>query len=210
MSTMTPKQYYTECCKNADKGLLAQGNLQDCKSIGVLNNVKQLALAAGYFDSNHIIDLIKMKKQQNKDVSNKVKNFEKFVQWVSVDPFFVTSFSDMQLDLLNKLMASEIAIILHIDASGNIVAPPEDVLKRIYLYVGCIALSILQEDQKLIFPLLEMISSAHDAFTICSLLEQFADAFQRKFNKPLRITKVVTDFSFDILNAACKAFNKKI
>lgn len=37
-----------------------------------------------------------MKKQQKEDVKNEVPGAEQFVQWVSADPFFVTSFSDKQ------------------------------------------------------------------------------------------------------------------
>lgn len=106
-------------------------------------------------------------------------------------------------------MASEEFITLNLDASGSMVSAPEDVINRIYLYVGCVALGILDEDRKLIFPLLEMISSAHDAFTICKWLEEFIRAFEKKYKKPPRISKVVTDFSFAILNAISKAFNKQ-
>lgn len=63
IATMTPKQYYTECCAEADKNLKDQGNLQKCKSTAVLNLLKHQALAAGDFDRNQIIDLIKMKKK---------------------------------------------------------------------------------------------------------------------------------------------------
>lgn len=103
-------------------------------------------------------------------------------------------------------MSSEAEIVLHVDATGSIVSAPEDVMSRIYLYVACVALIILEEDQKLILPLLEMISSAHNTFTIFSWLEEFRDSFIKRYNKPSRISKLVTDFSFAILSAASKAF----
>lgn len=66
IATVTPMEFYKESCDNADKQLVAEGNLQDCRSIDVFNVLKSQAYAAGDFDKNHITDLTKMKKKNKR------------------------------------------------------------------------------------------------------------------------------------------------
>lgn len=183
------------------------GNLQDCKSMQTLNNVKSESLAVNDFDRDHIKDLSKMKQQQLYDVKYKVPGAEHYIQWVGENPFFTFSFSEKQMQVLRDLMKSGVDIVLHVDATGSIIASPEGVETRIYYYIASLALQNLEEETKLLLPLIEMISSAHDSFTIGTWLGQFRAEFIKKFNVSPLFSHFVTDFSYAILNAGCKSLN---
>ena len=64
-------------------------------------------------------------------------------------------------------------------------------------------------DKKLILPLAEFISTAHDSRTISSYLYTIKYEIERTLNKKtFRVAPIIcTDFSFALLNAACNVFN---
>lgn len=150
-----------------------------------------------------------MRDDQLHSVQHRVPGAEVFIQHVSSNDFYVHSFSAFQIKILQQLLASGQPITIHCDATGSIIKAPDGVIKRIYYYVLSVALPILDEKRKVLFPLLEMISAAHDSFTISTWLGKFKDEFIRQVGSWTAPDHFVTDFSFAILNAASSAFNNE-
>lgn len=128
---------------------------------------------------------------------------------LSSNDFYVHAFSNTQIKILQQLLSSGQPITIHVDATGSIIRAPEGVEKRIYFYVLSVALPLFEEKTKILFPLLEMISSAHDAFTIETWLAKFKNEFIRQVGSWTAAAHFVTDFSFAILNAASSALNRE-
>lgn len=204
---MKPKNFQKMCRDNADKSLLAEGNLQDNFSTQTIFNLKSEALKMYDLDPDHIKDLTKLKKQQEEAVANKEEGAEQYIRWVAADPFIVIIFSDKQMEVVRYLMAQGVQNVLHVDATGSVVAQPDGILTKVYYYVASVALTIQDEDQKLLLPVFEMISSSHDSFTIATWIGLFISTFYKKYSCYPVFHDFVTDFSFAILNAASKAFN---
>lgn len=207
VAKMNPKAYRKLCRENADKTLIADGNLQVNVSAQTVFNLKQEALKLFDLDPDHIKDLTKLKKQQQEDVQNKVEGAEQYIRWVVADPFVVTIFSDKQMKVIHNLMKAGVEIVLHVDATGSVVAQPDGIDTKVYYYVASVALTIQDEEEKLLFSVMEMISSSHDAFTISTWFDNFSSEFHKKYDCYPLFHDFVTDFSFAILNAAAKSFN---
>ncbi len=207
IATLKPKEYRKISRSNADKALLRDGNLQGNLSSQTIYNLKQEALKYFDLDPDHIKDLTKLKKQQEEGVANKVEGAEQYIRWVVADPFVVMIFSDEQMKVIHDLMKEGVQIVLHVDATGSVVAQPDGIDTKVYYYVASVALTIQDEEEKLLFPVMEMISSSHDAFTISTWFNHFSSEFYKKYDCHPLFHDFVTDFSFAILNAAAKSFN---
>lgn len=161
----------------ADGNLTSQGNLDTIKSKTTYEHLKSVVLSEHDLDKDHIKDLSKQREKQLYEVSHNIPGSEVYIQHVSINSFFVHSFSASQIQILQHLLQSGKPITIHVDATGSIVKSPEGVIKRIYYYVASVALPNLDEKTKMLFPLSEMISAAHDAFTIETWLRNFKNEF---------------------------------
>ena len=194
VSKMTTKQFQKLCRDSADPNLLADGNLQRNYSRQTVNNLKEEALKYFDLDPDHIKDLTKLKKQQEEAVKNKVEGAEQYIRWVVADPFVVMIFSNSQMQLIRDLMKQGVEIVLHVDATGSVVAQPDGISTMVYYYVGSVALTIQDEEEKLLMPVMEMISSSHDAFTISTWFSHFCSEFLKKYDCEPIFHDFVTDF----------------
>lgn len=209
LRTMGVRQFAKLRRDEADKNITCQGNLDTIKSKEVYFNMKSEVLSENDLDKNHINDLSEMRKQQLNDVKLHLPGSELYIQHVSHNDFYVHAFSSTQIKVLQQLLASGLPITIHCDATGGIIRAPEGVDKRIYYYVFSCALPILDEKVKILFPLIEMISSAHDALTICEWINRFKFEFRKQVGAWIPPENFVTDFSFAILNAASSSLNNE-
>lgn len=145
------------------------------KSREVYAHLKSVVLSENDLDKDHILDLSKLRKKQLDDVKHHVPGSEVYIQLVASNEFYVHAFSSTQIKILHQLLSSGQVITIHCDATGSIIRAPDGVEKRIFYYVFSCGLPILDEKTKILFPLIEMISSAHDAFTIETWINKFKD-----------------------------------
>lgn len=206
---MGTREFAKEMKDKADRNLTALGNLDTIKSKPVYSNMKSTVLGESDFDKDHIKDLSKMREKQLHDVRHNIPGAEVYIQHVSSNDFYVHAFSSTQIRILQQMLSREEEITLHVDATGTIVSAPEGVEKRIYYYVASIALPLEDGGPKMLFPVSEMISSAHDAFTIETWLRKFKDEFSRQVGSWTPPAHFVTDFSFAILNAVSSGLNNE-
>lgn len=203
------KNYRSRKIQESDKELRSKGNLQDVYSEPTLRRVRCEGLALQDMDQNDIMDLFKRREKQILDVKNKTEESEIFLQNVSAGPFFVFSFSEQQIQVLLKMISDGDIVVLYVDATGSVVAAPQGITNRIYYYTGLLSLSICDEETAVLFPLLEMVSASHDAYTIGCWLRKFRFTMSQVTNKWPVFNHLVSDFSYAILNAAADALNRE-
>lgn len=209
LRSMGVREFAKKRRDEANRNLTSQGNMDTIKGKEVYANLKSVVLSENDLDKDHIVDLSKLRKKQLNDVEYHVPGSEVYIQHVASNDFYVHAFSSTQIKVLRKLLSSGQVITIHCDATGSIIRAPEGVEKRIYYYVFSCALPILDEETKILFPLIEMISSAHDAFTIETWINRFKDQFKRQVGTWIAPDQFVTDFSFAILNAASASLNNE-
>lgn len=199
LRVMGVKEFSKNQRRAADGNLTSQGNLDTIKSKTTYEHLKSVVLSENYLDKDHIKDLSKQRDKQLEDVLHHVPGAEVYIQHVSSNSFYVHAFSASQIRILKHLLDSGKLITIHVDATGSIIKAPEGVEKRIYYYVASVALPNLDEKIKMLFPISEMISAAHDAFTIETWLRKLKDEFIRQVGAWIAPAHFVTDFSSAIL-----------
>lgn len=176
MQNLTAEQHREKCLNKADKVLLKSKNFQDIKSTSVFHNVRSELMAENDNGIDDINDI-------NLEMMN-VKKEDKWIQDLSLNPFFVTTYSNKQVKLLKIIRKRfpDKEITFYCDATGGLVRKPKNVKKRVFNYslilpVHCTK-DITEPTEPL--PIAEMISSQHDIKTIRKWLGDMLDCSTRK------------------------------
>ena len=161
------------------------GNMDHVKSDSVLRKVRSEVLGHNDRHKDDIFDLCLMQRTN-----------DEYIKSVG-QPFHVYIYSMEQLKIALK---NEGFIILHLDATGNVHSRPKFVKQRPFYYAGVIVSTFNQR----IVPILEMYNCQHDTTSIGIWLAKFkAFCIHNKKKWPL-FKRVVTDFSFALINATLR------
>lgn len=186
-----------------DMNLKNSGNLQNFKSLDVLNTVRSEALAELDFDKDDIKDL----KKQQKENGNLYR--------IGTDPFTVYMLSKEQIEIVLKLTKLNNKICVHVDATGSVIRYPvsQEIemkegknTKPIYFYTCVVNIIASKKKTRINFPILNMITSSHTIYSVQIWLEFFKYVVKRKLLWP-PFSEVISDFSKVNLHAVCSAWN---
>ncbi|CAG9771384.1 unnamed protein product [Ceutorhynchus assimilis] len=172
---------------------ILNGNLRDIKSEDVYRKIRHEEVSKLDRHQDEIFDLILMARENS------------YIYRV-FEPLTVYIFSAEQLDILNFIKKGQNKIVLHLDATGQIVHQPPHIKnpQKIFYYAGV----VWHSSTATICPILELITSMHDAFSIGSWLNAFqAYCMKNKLKWPIFST-IVTDFSFALMNAVNYYWNR--
>lgn len=187
---MKPFKYRENTILTVPQKSIRRGNLECIKSESVIRKVRSERLSLLDRHEDDLIDMVMMHRQ----------NFD-YIQSVGV-PFFVYIWSKQQLDLI--LSESNTGLpILYLDATGKIIRKPSPKNKRIYYYAGVIHMA----KNRRVCPVVEMVSSTHDGGSIGVWLAKFKIYCLLNLKKWPVFSKIVTDFSYALINAVCEFWN---
>jgi len=123
-----------------------------------------------------------------------------YIQQLGIYPFHVLFFTEGQLLAYVAQCKTAAGATVHVDATGSVVS-------RIPGQKATFYYCVLLADGNL--PILDILSSRHEAAWIQSLLQSFNSAVRRVNNGRLVTPRyVVTDFSYALMHACIQAFNE--
>jgi len=168
-------------------------NLQGIKSDDV-KKIRSEALTADDYDKDGFHDIVLM-------CNDKENNL---VQHVGIPS--VHCYSKEQLDILKKLIKKQKSVTGYLDATGTLVRKIDKNSKKVLYYVLVVNVP-LPRNSSVTYPVVEMISSAHNIVAISQWLNAFkAFVLKHKLAWPV-FTNIVTDFSYAQMNALCIGWN---
>lgn len=184
LQQLKPAEYRRQTIINASPVLIKLGNYQNIKSPEVTRRARSEALSRHDNHKDEIFDIMLLMRIDSSYIK------------CAGQPFFVHMYSLEQLEICKQVQKTE-SLTLHIDATGGVVRPPPTAEKRVLYYAGVIRVRKINS----VIPILEMISTCHDSYSIGNWLLNFKSfCAKQKIRWPL-FPQVVTDFSFAIINA---------
>lgn len=203
MMHMLPSEYRRFSENTMNKNLSRQGNLQDSPSNVVLNKMRNETLGSLDYDKDYVYDILKMKISAELNNEN-----DAYIRRFYLDPYMVISFTKAQFNCLLLLMEKFGKLYMYLDATGSVA---RHYAKKLFYYAGVISAKIDPSNKKetaRLLAALEFLSGEHDAFNIYVALSLYKNCFHQMFpDKEWPIGHCVTDFSFALLNAVCRAWN---
>lgn len=167
-------------------------NLHLVKSDATLRKIKSQSSQQLDRNKDDLLDLIEMQRDH-----------PEYLKEICI-PFNIKMYSSEQLTVLKSQASDSYLPLIYFDATGGVVRNPiPSFKKRIYFYTAVTQIV----KSKRIFPIFSMISACHDSNTIFKLLNDFRYFCEENKYWPA-FSGIVSDFSFAILHAAIKAFNK--
>ena len=126
-------------------------------------------------------------------------HFNGYIQQLGLYPFHVCFFTEQQVQTYVDQCRSEYGAVIHLDATGSVVSRIRDQKRTLYY---CLLLS---EGN---LPILDILSSCHEAAWLQSLLTTFNGTVRRVNNGRLVTPRhIITDFSYALMHACINAFN---
>lgn len=195
--TATPETFYRSI--QIDETLMEEdNNLQDIKSISTLSKAKSEYLNKLNNDQDHFIDISKEMQ----------KTKSEFIKFVAMNPYMVIAHSNLQLTALKKMMQNGGEIVCHIDATGNVVAPPACITKRVFYYAIVIVFKTNSNDKNAsVVPLSELVSSSHTTDDVGIWLHKVRHFVTNYIKQWPVINRAVTDESWVQLHSICENWN---
>lgn len=192
-----PTNVYLEKLSTMNEPELLAGNVTACHNPQVIKQAGYQLKKSSYLSDDPIYELKVAKKSLRAAIGNELRGY---IQDVALSPFSVTFYMEEQVQALVRTCGRGNDTVLHLDATGSIMSriPQEGTP-----YYYCLLLADLN------LPVLEFLSTTHNAFRICAALQQFIS--QCRAISPSCIIQpsvVVTDFSLAMIYAVIEAFNK--
>ncbi|RLU17545.1 hypothetical protein DMN91_009781 [Ooceraea biroi] len=184
---------------NASEKLLEAGNLNDVYSLTILQKIASENNSKDDLDPNYYAY---MRKLIDKTKENwKGTHIQGFIQQWSLEPFYVTLFTEKQIKILLSL--GEGKTCCHFDATGSLFFSPPGITKRLYYY------SLILPGNKDCgqFPVAELISSVHSTTYICHFFKLIAVSLKKLTTRTPAIEKIETDFSLALIQGAIEGLN---
>lgn len=111
----------------------------------------------------------------------------------------------MQSKILKKVLRDAAAydniVVFNFDATGNIVAQPQHIQKRVYYYALTIRLYVAGDKYGFVVHLGEMVTSSHNVQSVKHFLDEFKHFMVKELKQSRLCDKIVTDMSFVNLNS---------
>lgn len=186
-----PLKFRMEAVKKSKSRLLQVGDCQDIKSDCTLRKIRSEALGSKDRDKDDFIDMHLMK----------IEN-PRYIQFIS-NPFQIHLYSQEQIHLILAETTTQRKPILHFDATGTVIKIPSFSDSSCLYYAGVISLS----SSGRVCPIFELLSSQHDSSSIGVFLIKYKSyIIGSKITWP-PFERVVTDFSFALINSICYFWN---
>lgn len=206
---MYPEDYLMFCQNGVNQQLYARGHLQDLISATTATKIRNEGLFNELdYDRDDIIDILKMKLGDDYKFNVSKEAADIFIRRFNLDPFAVLMYSNAQLTLLRNLSQADDDLKMFFDATGGVARHAK---KRVYYYCGVCAVKKNVDDIKekaRLQPMFEALSGEHDAHNLRLLLEDIKKDYEVKYpHSKWPIRYAITDFSFALINAICKAWN---
>ncbi|KAF2896968.1 hypothetical protein ILUMI_09207, partial [Ignelater luminosus] len=150
-------QVRDEAIKNIDEKVLQLGNWQDIRSTKVYRKARSEALGQEDFHKRNYIDIF-LRSREESDAASK------YVQFPS-ERTVTHLFNKRHVNIIAKHKYKPLTV--YFDATGSVVRPSKHELgKRVLYFAGVVNLN------RNIVPLLQLITSRHDALTIGEVREE--------------------------------------
>lgn len=197
LRTQKPMQYMLQSVQEVDSEFVMNGNLQCVKSALTVRKMRQEVMEENDLDKNPIAAVIKMRKH---DLSTKGQSSILKIG----DPMEMVICCEKRKDLL-KLAREECRndLVLHIDATGNVIRPDGSSNDKIYFY----ALTCRVREH--ILPVGEFVSTKHSTRDVTSLLFDVVQFLRKNYRKDLA-KHIVCDQSFAIVNSIVFVMNEEM
>ena len=198
----SPMLVHTKQLASMDEEKILAGNLNDVKSVPVLQKISSEKNLDNRLDSDAFMECFKIQQKQDVDKpSSQLKH--SVIQYVAMSPFVVHSYSESQLHILHEQQRKN-DCLLYMDATGSVVAKPHPCSKSVLYYALC---TPCQSSTHTVVPVVEMLTSDQTTATILHWWTCLRRDYYKLFLKDLRPQKVETDFSWAMIHAVVQAFN---
>lgn len=197
----TPMHLHTKKIASADEQKLIEGNTNEVPLLTVLQKISSENNLENRMDTSPFLDCVKI--QRETDLNQNFSPLQhQYIQFVAISPFITHMYSTDQLQLLRDLQKKN-TLLLYLDATGTVVAKPND-CKRVLYYALCCPVTATTGTT--VVAVSEMLSSDQSTPSIQHWLTCFSRDFFKMFNQHLQPQKVETDFSWAIIHGCVLAF----
>ncbi len=198
----SPMLVHTKQLASADEEKILAGNLNDVKSVLVLQKISSEKNLANRLDIDAFMECSKTQEKQDVEKpSSKLKHSA--IHYIAMSPFVVHSYSESQLHILHEQQKKN-DCLLYMDATGSVVAKPHPSSQSVLYYALCTA---CQSTTQTVVPVAEMLTSDQTTATILHWLTCLRRDYYKMFLKDLKPQKMETDFSWAMIHAVVQAFN---
>lgn len=202
LGEFTPMLVHTKHLASADEDTLTAGNLNDVKSLRVLQKISSEKNLDNRSDRDVFMECFEVQQKQDvESPSSKIRHSS--IQYIAISPFVVQSYSESQLHILQDLQKNK-SCLLYLDATGSVVAKPHPSSQSVLYYALCIP---CQSTTKTVVPVAEMLTSDQTTATVLHWLTCLRRDYHKLFQKHFKPQKVETDFSWAMIHAVVQAFN---
>ncbi|XP_042262373.1 uncharacterized protein LOC121894086 isoform X2 [Thunnus maccoyii] len=199
LGEFTPMLVHTKQLANADEDKLLAGNVQDVKSVTVLQKISSEKNLRNRLDRDVFMECFELQQKQDVEKpSSKIKHSS--IQYIVMSPFVVHSYSESQLHVLQDLQKNK-SCLLYLDATGSVVARPHPSSPPTLYYALCIPCHSTTKS------VAEMLTSDQITATILHWLTCLRRDYYKLFKKHFKPQKVETDFSCAMIHAVVQALN---
>ena len=172
---------HTKQLATADDDKLLSGNLNDVKSVKVLQKISSEKNLDNRLDRDVFMECFEFQQKLDAEKpSSKLKHSS--IQYIAMSPFIVHSYSESQLEVIHNLQKSN-SCLLYLDATGSVVAKPHPNHQSVLYCALCIS---CQSTTKTVVPVAEMLSSDQTTATILQWFTCLRRDFNKLFQKDLK------------------------
>ncbi|XP_078250374.1 uncharacterized protein LOC144589491 isoform X3 [Pogona vitticeps] len=201
---MRPMLLHTKKMANADTEQLIAGNMDEIKSIDVLQKISSENNLQNRLDTNEYLNCLLVQKKMDEKELNLIATKHAYIQHIGMSPFVIHMYSESQLHMLKDLQAAG-QCFLYLDATGSVVMKPKNIQNKFLYYTLCISLT---SETRSTIPVAEMLSSDQSTPTIQHWLSCLCRDFFKVCKRKLSPQKVEIDFSWALIHAATQTFNQ--